>query len=168
MGMKHGLFNTDWMSLRRESLHRGGKTWQIIVIGSTVLCGPWPSSEASASHRPAVASSVFVTFFRMGPSTPRPTPAILENQCFLSGLSRQSVGRSQFESVRNSLFALAWLSRKNVAQESRRGHACIRLGRHKWHYPRFDSTHSPVRCVLSGPHTTALTPRRNRTLSRIV
>jgi hypothetical protein len=80
-------------------------------------------------------------------------PAILEDQRFLSGLSSLA-GWSQFESVRNSLFALAWLSLKNVAQESRRGRACIGLGRNRWHYPSFDSTHPPARCVPSGPHTT--------------
>jgi hypothetical protein len=47
----------------------------IIIIGSTALCGPWPSSGASASLlypsppfrrrivRPAFASSDFVTTF---------------------------------------------------------------------------------------------------------
>jgi hypothetical protein len=69
-------------------------------------------------------------------------PAILEDQCFLLGLSPLA-GWSQFESVRNSLFALAWLSRKNVSQESLRGRACIGLGRNRWHYPSFDSTHPP-------------------------
>jgi hypothetical protein len=34
---------------------------------------------------------------------------------------------SQFWSVRNSLFALTWLSRINVAQEPWSGHACIGL-----------------------------------------
>jgi hypothetical protein len=84
-------------------------------------------------------------------------PAILEDQCFLLGLSLLA-GWSQFESVRNSLFNLAWLSRENVAQESWRGRACIGLGRNRWHYPSFDSTHPPARCVPLGPHTTRLTP----------
>jgi hypothetical protein len=84
-------------------------------------------------------------------------PAILEDQCFLLGLSPLA-GWSQFESVRNSLFTLAWLSRKNVAQESRRGRACIGLGRNRCHYLSFDSTHPPARYVPSGPHTTPLTP----------
>jgi hypothetical protein len=84
-------------------------------------------------------------------------PAILDDQCFLSGLSLL-VGWSQFGSVRNTLFALASLSRKNLAQESQRGRACIGLDRHKWPYPRFNSTHPPARCVPWGPHTTPLTP----------
>jgi hypothetical protein len=32
------------------------------------------------------------------------------------------------------------------------------LGRNRWHYPSFDSTHPPARYVPSGPHTTPLTP----------
>jgi hypothetical protein len=79
----------------------------IITIGSTALCGPWPSSEAPAGHRPAVASSVFVTFsFRMGFHPHAQPLAILEDQYFLSGLSLLA-GWSQFESVRNSVFARA-------------------------------------------------------------
>jgi hypothetical protein len=93
----------------------------IIIIGSTALCGPWPSSGASASLlypsqpfrrrivRPAFASSDFVTFFFFpgwGCQPHAQPPAILEDQCFLSGLSPLG-GWFQFESVRNSLFALA-------------------------------------------------------------
>jgi hypothetical protein len=84
-------------------------------------------------------------------------PAILEDQCFLSGLSPLA-GWSQFGRVRISLFALAWLSRKNVAQESRRGRACTGLGRRKRYYPRLGSTHPLAGCAPSGPHTTPLTP----------
>jgi hypothetical protein len=49
----------------------------IIIIGSTALSGPWPSSEASASWSiPAIASSDIVTkiFSRVGLSAPHPTP----------------------------------------------------------------------------------------------
>jgi hypothetical protein len=92
-----------------------------------------------------------------GVVNPTPSPQLFWRKCFLSGLSPLA-GWSQFESVRNSLFALAWLSCKNVAQESRRGHACIGLGRNRWHYPSFDSTHPSARCVPLGPHTTPSTP----------
>jgi hypothetical protein len=53
-------------------------------------------------------------------------PVILQDQCFLSGLSPLA-GWSQFGSIRNSLFALAWISRKN-AKESQRGHASDLVG----------------------------------------
>jgi hypothetical protein len=49
----------------------------IIIIGSTALRGPWPSSKDSASFHPAIASSDLVTrvFSRVGLSAPRPTPS---------------------------------------------------------------------------------------------
>jgi hypothetical protein len=61
-------------------------------------------------------------------------------------------------SVRISLFALAWLSRINVVQESWRGHACNRLGRNKWHYSSFVSIHLSARCIHSRPRTNPSTP----------
>jgi hypothetical protein len=48
------------------------------------------------------------------------------------------------------------LDAKDIAQGSRRGHECLELGRHKWCYPRFHSTHPPARCAPSGPGTSPL------------
>jgi len=69
---------------------------------------------------------------------------------FLSGLSPLA-DQSQFWSVRNSLFALTWLSRINVAQEPWRGHACIGLSRDIRHYSSFISMLLSARCTPSRP-----------------
>jgi hypothetical protein len=77
----------------------------IITIGSTALCGPWPFSEDSASHRPAVASSFFVTFFQGGVVIHTPNPQLsCETNVFCQGCLPQLVGPNL---VRNSLFSLA-------------------------------------------------------------
>jgi hypothetical protein len=85
-----------------------------------------------------------------GVVNPTPNPQLFWRTSVFCRGCLPLAGWSQFESVRNSLFALAWLSRKNVAQESRRRRACIGLGTKRWHYPSFDSTHPPARCVPPG------------------
>jgi hypothetical protein len=62
-------------------------------------------------------------------------------------------------SVRISLFALAWLSRVNVAQEPWRGHACNGLGSNKWHYSSFVSIRLSAKCIPARPRTTPSSPR---------
>jgi hypothetical protein len=73
-------------------------------------------------------------------------------------------------SVRISLFALAWLSRINVAlawlsrinvaQEPWRGHACNGPGRNKCNYSSFVSIHLSARYIPSRPRTTPSIPLR--------
>jgi hypothetical protein len=49
----------------------------IVIIGSTALRRPLPSSEASASFHPAIASSDFVTrVFQGGVVSPTPNPRL--------------------------------------------------------------------------------------------
>jgi hypothetical protein len=76
---------------------------------------------------------------------------------FLSGLFPLA-DRSPFESVGNSLPALAWLSRKQVAKGQKRGYACIRLGRNTLFFLCSLNSHLSARCVPTGPHTTAVAP----------
>jgi hypothetical protein len=93
----------------------------------------------------------------VGLLTPRPTPSYSGGPTF----SVRVISLSWLVPIwkRQELaFRPCMTYRKNVAQESRRGRACIELGRNRWYYPSFDRTHPPARCVPSVPHTTALTP----------
>jgi hypothetical protein len=56
-----------------------------------------------------------------------------------------------------SLFALAWLSCINAAQEPWCEHACSGLGRNKWHCLSLVSVRLSARCILLRPHTTPST-----------
>ena len=83
--------------------------------------------------------------------SPMPNPQLSwRTDDFLSGLSPLA-DQFQFWSVGNSLFALTWLSRINVAQEPWRGHACIGLSRDIRHYSSFISMLLSARCTPSRP-----------------
>jgi hypothetical protein len=103
-------------------------------------------------------------FTRVGLSAPRPTPGYPGVPMF----SVMVVSLSWLVPIlkRQDLvcFALAWLSRINVAQEPWRGHAWNGLGGNKWHYSSFVSIHLSARCIPLKPRTTPSTPVKSYTI----
>jgi hypothetical protein len=74
--------NWTWKGIYQYRVH-------IIIICSTAVRGPWPSTEASASWSIQLLflQILWWVFSRVGLSAPRPPPGYPGGQCFLSGLS---------------------------------------------------------------------------------
>jgi hypothetical protein len=95
----------------------------IINIGSTALCGPWPSFFNFATNNFLVRIVNLTTFSNPGGS---------------------------MISVR--MFYLRSPPLHHVAQEPWRGRACVRLARSTWRFLCFVSLNSSARCLFTGPH----------------